>query len=55
MKLNERGYVVAGEDTAASVPGVFAAGDLRAKRLRQIITACSDGACAVTAVQDYLA
>ena len=55
VKLNERGYVVAGEDTAASVPGVFAAGDLRAKRLRQIITACSDGACAVTAVQDYLA
>ena len=55
VKINEKGYVVAGEDTAASVPGVFAAGDLRAKRLRQIITACSDGACAATAVQDYLA
>jgi len=37
-----------------SVPGIFAAGDCRKKRLRQIVTAVADGANAVTAVQDFL-
>lgn len=54
VETDSKGYVRAGEDTRTSVPGVFAAGDLRTKRLRQIITACGDGANAVTAVQDYL-
>ena len=36
------------------MPGVYAAGDIRAKQLRQIVTAVSDGANAVTSVQNYL-
>jgi thioredoxin reductase (NADPH) len=54
VKTDEKGYIAAGEDTASSLPGIFAAGDIRTKRLRQIITAAGDGANAVTAVQDYL-
>ena len=48
------GYVAAGEDCATNVPGVYAAGDTRTKRLRQIITAASDGAIAATAAVEYL-
>ncbi len=51
---DDRGYFIAGEDCATSTPGVFVAGDSRAKRLRQIVTAVADGANAVTAVQDFL-
>lgn len=54
LEMDENGYIVAGEDGKTSVPGIFAAGDVRTKRLRQIITAVSDGANAVTSVQDYL-
>ncbi len=54
VALDEGGYVKAGEDCATSVPGVFAAGDVRGKMLRQIVTACADGANAVTSVQNYL-
>lgn len=54
LALNGQGYIIAGEDCATSVPGVFAAGDVREKNLRQIITAASDGANAVTSVQRYL-
>lgn len=50
----EHGYFVAGEDCKTSVPGIFAAGDVRTKDLRQIITAASDGANAVTSVERYL-
>ena len=52
--LDEAGYVIAGEDCRTSVPGVFAAGDVRTKPLRQIITACADGANSVTSVQEFL-
>ncbi|MBQ9064256.1 MAG: FAD-dependent oxidoreductase [Blautia sp.] len=52
--LDETGYVIAGEDCAASAPGLFAAGDVRTKPLRQIVTAVADGANAVTSVQKYL-
>ena len=48
------GYFIAGEDCATSVPGIFAAGDIRTKRLRQIVTAVADGANAIGAVQRYL-
>lgn len=51
----EQGYLVAGEDGRTSVPGIFAAGDVRTKQLRQIITAAADGANAVTSVERYLA
>jgi thioredoxin reductase len=49
-----RGYVIAGEDGASSLAGLFVAGDIRTKKLRQIITAAADGANAITSVQEYL-
>lgn len=51
---DKAGYLIAGEDTKTSTPGVFAAGDVRTKPLRQIVTAVADGANAVYAVQEYL-
>ncbi len=54
VNCDEKGYVIAGEDCASETPGIFAAGDLRRKKLRQIITAAADGANAVTSVQEYL-
>jgi len=48
------GYIIAGENCETNIPGVFAAGDIRTKELRQIITAASDGANAITAVEKYL-
>ncbi len=50
LDMDEAGYIKAGEDTRTSVPGVFAAGDVRTKHLRQIVTACADGAMAGEAV-----
>ncbi len=54
VACDESGYLLAGEDCATSVPGIFAAGDIRTKALRQIVTAVSDGACAVSSVEKYL-
>lgn len=54
LQLDENGYIVAGEDGKTNVPGIFAAGDVRTKQLRQIVTAVSDGANAITSVQAYL-
>lgn len=54
VECDENGYVIAGEDCATNVPGIFVAGDCRKKRLRQIVTSVADGANAVTAAQDYL-
>ncbi|MCR5294186.1 MAG: thioredoxin-disulfide reductase [Lachnospiraceae bacterium] len=54
LALDAGGYIAAGENCETSIPGVYAIGDVRAKKLRQIITACGDGANAVTSVQDYL-
>ena len=50
---DEGGYVLAGEDCATQVPGLFAAGDVRKKPIRQIVTAVSDGANAATAADAY--
>ncbi len=44
VACDEGGYVLAGEDCATDVPGLFAAGDVRRKPLRQIVTAVADGA-----------
>lgn len=55
VDTDEGGYIIAGEDTATSAPGIFAAGDIRTKRLRQIVTAVSDGANAATSASDYIA
>ena len=54
VKLDEGGYIVAGEDGITSEPGIFAAGDIRTKNLRQVVTAVADGANAVASVQRYL-
>ena len=51
----DRGYVVAGEDTQSSIPGVYAVGDVRTKLLRQVVTAVADGAMAVHMAEEYLA
>ena len=52
---DERGYLIAGEDCATTTPGIYAAGDLRGKKLRQIVTAVADGANAITSILEYLA
>ena len=54
LKLDENGYICAGEEGVTSAPGVFVAGDIRTKALRQIVTAVSDGANAVASAQKYL-
>lgn len=54
LQLDENGYIIAGEDGKTEIPGIFAAGDVRTKQLRQIVTAISDGANAITSVQAYL-
>lgn len=55
IEMTEHGYIVADEDAVTSIKGVFAAGDVRTKALRQIVTAVSDGANAITSVEKYLA
>lgn len=54
IKVDGNGYIIAGEDTKTSLPGVFAAGDIRTKKLRQVVTAAADGANAIESVQDFL-
>ena len=51
----ENGYIAAGEDCKTSIPGVFAAGDVRTKEVRQLITAAADGAVAGIQAAKYLA
>ena len=47
LELDQNGYILADETTQTSIPGVYAVGDVRAKQLRQIVTAVADGAVAV--------
>ena len=54
VAMDEKGYIAADETCATSVCGVYAAGDVRTKQLRQIITAAADGANAVTSIEQYL-
>ena len=54
VEQDQQGYIKAGEDAVTSVPGIFAAGDVRTKQLRQVITAASDGANAVISAERYL-
>lgn len=51
---NEAGYIIADETCKTSIKGVFAAGDVRTKQLRQVVTAVADGANAVTSIEDYI-
>ncbi|MEG1027208.1 MAG: thioredoxin-disulfide reductase [Oscillospiraceae bacterium] len=50
----ENGYILANEEMETSIPGVFAAGDVRKKSFRQVVTAAADGAIAVHSVEHYL-
>ena len=54
VELDPFGYIVADESTKTNLPGVFAAGDIRGKSLRQIVTAASDGAVAAHFAEEYL-
>lgn len=54
LQKDGTGYIVADETCVTNIPGVFAAGDIRTKRLRQVSTAVADGANAVYSVQEYL-
>lgn len=55
LELDDSGYIISGEDTKTSIDGVFAAGDVRTKTLRQVVTAVSDGAIAADAAEQYIA
>ncbi len=50
----EKGYIVTDDDMRTNIPGVFAAGDLRKKSLRQVVTAAADGAIAATQAYKYV-
>ncbi len=54
LETDKQGYIITNEETETSVPGVFAAGDVRRKFLRQVITAASDGAVAAMMAVDFL-
>ncbi|MCR5268108.1 MAG: thioredoxin-disulfide reductase [Lachnospiraceae bacterium] len=54
LNTDANGYIIAGEDCKTNIPGVFAAGDVRTKRLRQVSTAVGDGANAITSVLEAL-
>ncbi|MGI6095247.1 MAG: thioredoxin-disulfide reductase [Lachnospiraceae bacterium] len=55
LEQDAAGYIVAGEEGKTSVPGIYAAGDVRTKALRQIVTAVADGANCVASAEKYLA
>lgn len=54
VEVDDKGYIVAKENGVTSTPGIFVAGDVRTKEVRQIVTAVSDGANAVASIQSYL-
>lgn len=54
LELDSSGYIVADETTKTNLPGVYAVGDVRTKKLRQIVTATADGAVAAYQVERYL-
>ena len=51
---NEVGYILTNEDMSTSVPGIYAAGDVREKGLRQIVTATGDGSIAAQSAIAYI-
>lgn len=54
LPMDEYNYILTDENMATTIPGVFAAGDLRPKLLRQVVTATADGAIAATAAEKYI-
>ena len=55
LDLDTSGYIIADESTKTNISGVYAVGDVRTKKLRQIVTAVSDGAIAAHEAEEYLA
>ena len=55
LALDGNGYIIADESTRTSIEGVYAAGDVRTKTLRQVVTAVSDGAIAADCAEQYVA
>ena len=55
VNMDDKGYVMTNGDMVTNMPGVFAAGDIRVKSLRQVITAAADGAIAATSAEVYIA
>ncbi|BAT72050.1 thioredoxin reductase (NADPH) [Thermosulfidibacter takaii ABI70S6] len=54
LELDANGFIITNENLETNVPGVFAAGDVRRKNLRQVVTACADGAIAVYQAQQFI-
>lgn len=54
VEMDDEGYIITNEKMETSVPGVFAAGDVRQKKVRQVITAAADGAIAANLAKSYL-
>lgn len=54
LDMDEHNYILTNENLATNIPGIFAAGDLRPKLLKQVITAAADGALAATAAEKYI-
>ncbi len=54
IQTDEYGYIITNEEMETNIPGIFAAGDVRKKSLRQVITACADGAIAASNAQKYI-
>jgi len=54
IDVDDKGYIISGEDCKTNVDGIFVAGDCRTKKLRQLVTAASDGAIAAVNVIEYI-
>lgn len=54
VTCDERGYIITDDDMHTNIEGVFAAGDMRKKSLRQVVTACADGAIAAMQAYKYI-
>ena len=54
VNLNDVGYIQTDENMKTNIPGVFAAGDIRVKSLRQVVTATADGAIAAVQAEKYV-
>lgn len=54
LTMDDRGYIPTDDDMKTNIPGVFAAGDVRVKSLRQVVTAAADGAIAATQAEKYI-
>ena len=53
LEVNEQGYIITDEEMATNVPGVFAIGDVRQKKLRQVTTAVGDGGAVMHGIEEY--